>query len=44
MTCQFEDNTMIDAHCKIKIWNNDVFDDTYCQTGCPLKEKVMWND
>lgn len=37
MTCQFVDNTMIDSHCKIKIWN-DGFDDTYCQSGCPLKE------
>ena len=38
MTCQFEDNTMIDLHCKIKIWNIEQFKDTYCQSGCPLKE------
>ena len=37
MTCQFKDSKMIDTHCKIKIWNIDIFEDTYCQTGCPLK-------
>ena len=37
MTCQYEDNTMIDVHCKIKI-QNDGFEDSYCQTGCPLRE------
>ena len=38
MTCQYADISMIDIHCKIKIQNRDKFKDTYCQTGCPLKE------